>query len=136
MVLSRENPQQLRAKERVDLVLHTAKDILAERGYSGLTLSAVCERAKIKQTSIERRKQPIRVCNKMLQKVGNQRTEREPCVVLARVLCRRKKRSGQRTREISETHRCQYSRIFEISSLIWKSRKVAYAGTNLSEYKQ
>ncbi|MDA8775867.1 TetR/AcrR family transcriptional regulator [Alphaproteobacteria bacterium] len=54
MVLSRENPQQLRAKERVDLVLRTAKDILAERGYSGLTLSAVCERAKIKQTSIYR----------------------------------------------------------------------------------
>jgi hypothetical protein len=40
MVLSRENPQQLRAKERVDLVLRTAQDILAERGYSGLTLSA------------------------------------------------------------------------------------------------
>ena len=54
MVLSRENPQQLRAKERVDLVLRTAQDILAERGYSGLTLSAVCERAKIKQTSIYR----------------------------------------------------------------------------------
>ena len=54
MVLFRENPQQLRAKERVDLVLRTTKDILAERGYSGLTLSAVCERAKIKQTSIYR----------------------------------------------------------------------------------
>lgn len=54
MVLSRENPQQLRAKERVDLVLRTTKVILAERGYSGLTLSAVCERAKIKQTSIYR----------------------------------------------------------------------------------
>ncbi|HCL49270.1 MAG TPA: TetR family transcriptional regulator, partial [Rhodobiaceae bacterium] len=35
-------------------MLRTAKDILAERGYSGLTLSAVCERAKIKQTSIYR----------------------------------------------------------------------------------
>lgn len=54
MVVSRENPQQLRAKERVDLVLRTTQDILAERGYSGLTLSAVCERAKIKQTSIYR----------------------------------------------------------------------------------
>lgn len=54
MVASRENPQQLRAKERVDLVLHAAQEILAERGYGGMTLSAVCERANIKQTSIYR----------------------------------------------------------------------------------
>ena len=51
---TRENPQQLRAKERVDLVLKAAQEIMAERGYSGMTLSAVCERAEIKQTSIYR----------------------------------------------------------------------------------
>ena len=51
---SRESPQQVRAKERVDLVLRTAQEIMAERGYGGLTLSAVCERANIKQTSIYR----------------------------------------------------------------------------------
>jgi AcrR family transcriptional regulator len=54
MNVSRENPKQLRAKERVDLVLRTAQEIMAERGYAGLTLSAVCERANIKQTSIYR----------------------------------------------------------------------------------
>lgn len=54
MVVSRENPQQMRAKERVDLVLRAAQEIMAERGYAGLTLSAVCERADIKQTSIYR----------------------------------------------------------------------------------
>lgn len=54
MVVSRENPQQIRAKERVDLVLRAAQEIMAERGYGGLTLSAVCERANIKQTSIYR----------------------------------------------------------------------------------
>ena len=54
MDVSRENPKQLRAKERVDLVLRTAQEIMAERGYAGLTLSAVCERANIKQTSIYR----------------------------------------------------------------------------------
>lgn len=54
MVSSRENPQQVRAKERVDLVIKAAQEIMAERGYSGLSLSAVCERANIKQTSIYR----------------------------------------------------------------------------------
>lgn len=54
MVASRENPQQMRAKERVDLVLKAAQEIMAERGYGALTLSAVCERANIKQTSIYR----------------------------------------------------------------------------------
>lgn len=54
MVVSRESPQQMRAKERVDLVLRAAQEIMAERGYAGLTLSAVCERADIKQTSIYR----------------------------------------------------------------------------------
>jgi AcrR family transcriptional regulator len=54
MNVSRENPQQFRAKERVELVLRAARDVLAERGYGGLTLSAVCERADIKQTSIYR----------------------------------------------------------------------------------
>ena len=51
---SRESPKQIRAKERVDLVLRAAQEIMAERGYGGLTLSAVCERANIKQTSIYR----------------------------------------------------------------------------------
>jgi len=54
MTDSRESPQQLRAKERVDLVLKATQEIMAERGYGGLTLSAVCERANIKQTSIYR----------------------------------------------------------------------------------
>lgn len=54
MDISRESPQQIRAKERVDLVLRAAQEIMAERGYGGLTLSAVCERANIKQTSIYR----------------------------------------------------------------------------------
>ena len=54
MDTSRESPQQIRAKERVDLVLRAAQEIMAERGYGGLTLSAVCERANIKQTSIYR----------------------------------------------------------------------------------
>jgi AcrR family transcriptional regulator len=54
MVSSRENPQQYRAKERVELVLRATQEIMAERGYSGTTLSAVCERANIKQTSIYR----------------------------------------------------------------------------------
>ena len=47
-------PQQSRSRERVDLVLQAAKEIMAERGYGGLTLSAVCDRAKVKQTSIYR----------------------------------------------------------------------------------
>ena len=54
MNVSRENPQQFRSKERVEIVLRAARDVLAERGYGGLTLSAVCERADIKQTSIYR----------------------------------------------------------------------------------
>lgn len=54
MLESRDHPKQLRAKERVDLVLRATQEILAERGYSALTLSAVCERANIKQTSIYR----------------------------------------------------------------------------------
>lgn len=54
MDVSRESPQQLRAKERVELVLRAAREILGERGYSSMTLSAVCERADIKQTSIYR----------------------------------------------------------------------------------
>lgn len=53
-MVSRESPQQVRAKERVDLVLKAAQEIMAERGYGGLTLSAVCDRANIKQTSIYR----------------------------------------------------------------------------------
>ena len=51
---TRESPKQLRAKERVDLVMKAAMGILAERGYGGMTLSAVCERAGVKQTSIYR----------------------------------------------------------------------------------
>lgn len=47
-------PQQSRSRERVELVLQAAKEIMAERGYGGLTLSAVCDRANVKQTSIYR----------------------------------------------------------------------------------
>ena len=54
LISNRENPQQLRSKERVGLVLGAAKKILAEDGYSKLTLAAVCEQAGIKQTSIYR----------------------------------------------------------------------------------
>lgn len=54
LISNRENPQQLRSKERVALVLGAAKKILAEDGYSKLTLAAVCEQAGIKQTSIYR----------------------------------------------------------------------------------
>ena len=54
MISSPGIPQQSRSKERVDLVLQAAKEIMAERGYGGLTLSAVCDRANVKQTSIYR----------------------------------------------------------------------------------
>ena len=54
MVPTRENPQQMRSRERVETVLKAAQEIIAERGYGGLSLSAVCERANIKQTSIYR----------------------------------------------------------------------------------
>jgi AcrR family transcriptional regulator len=54
MVVSRGTPQQPRAKERVDLVIKASQEVLAEKGYTGLTLSAVCQRANIKQTSIYR----------------------------------------------------------------------------------
>ncbi|MBT5156556.1 MAG: helix-turn-helix transcriptional regulator, partial [Rhodobiaceae bacterium] len=36
------------------MVLKATQEIIAERGYGGLSLSAVCERANIKQTSIYR----------------------------------------------------------------------------------
>ena len=54
LISNRENPQQLRSRERVEIVLSAAKTILAEQGYSKLTLSAVCEIAGVKQTSIYR----------------------------------------------------------------------------------
>lgn len=54
LISSRENPQQLRSRERVEIVLSAAKKILAEQGYSKLTLSSVCEIAGVKQTSIYR----------------------------------------------------------------------------------
>lgn len=54
LISNRENPQQLRSRERVGIVLSAAKKILAEEGYSKLTLSAVCEIAGVKQTSIYR----------------------------------------------------------------------------------
>ena len=54
LISNRENPQQLRSRERVSVVLSAAKQILAEEGYSKLTLSAVCEIAGVKQTSIYR----------------------------------------------------------------------------------
>lgn len=54
LISNRENPQQLRSRERVSLVLGATKKILAEDGYSKLTLAAVCDQAGIKQTSIYR----------------------------------------------------------------------------------
>ena len=54
LISNRENPQQLRSRERVEVVLSAAKKILGEDGYSKLTLSAVCEIAGVKQTSIYR----------------------------------------------------------------------------------
>ena len=54
LVPNRGRPQQLRSKERVDLVMSATKKILAEEGYSNLTLAAVCEQAGVKQTSIYR----------------------------------------------------------------------------------
>ena len=54
LISNRENPQQLRSRERVEIVLRAAKKILAEDGYSKLTLSAVCDIAGVKQTSIYR----------------------------------------------------------------------------------
>ena len=54
LISNRENPQQLRSRERVEVVLAAAKKILANQGYSKLTLSAVCEIAGVKQTSIYR----------------------------------------------------------------------------------
>lgn len=54
LISSRENPQQLRSRERVEIVLSAAKKILAEQGYSKLTLSSVCEIAGVKQTSVYR----------------------------------------------------------------------------------
>jgi len=54
LISNRENPQQMRSRERVEIVLSATKKILAEEGYSKLTLSAVCEIAGVKQTSIYR----------------------------------------------------------------------------------
>lgn len=50
----REVPLQSRARERVDKVIEATKEIIVEEGYSDLTLSLVCKRAGIKQTSIYR----------------------------------------------------------------------------------
>lgn len=50
----RELPLQERSRQRVEMVVEATKTILQESGYSELTLSAVCEQAKIKQTSIYR----------------------------------------------------------------------------------
>ena len=47
-------PLQERARERVSLVLGATKHIVGESGYHGLTLSAICAHAQIKQTSIYR----------------------------------------------------------------------------------
>lgn len=49
---SRESPQQIRAKERVDLVLRAAQEIMAERGYGGLTLSAVSLKIYLMKTQL------------------------------------------------------------------------------------
>lgn len=54
LISSRGEPKQLRSRERVEVVLAATKKILAEEGYSKLTLSGVCEIAGVKQTSIYR----------------------------------------------------------------------------------
>lgn len=54
LISSRENPRQMRSRERVHVVLGATKKILAEQGFSKLTLSSVCELAGVKQTSIYR----------------------------------------------------------------------------------
>jgi AcrR family transcriptional regulator len=50
----RHRPQQTRSQERVDLVLDTAADLVAEEGYEMLTTNAIAERAGISIGSLYR----------------------------------------------------------------------------------
>ena len=50
----RELPLQERSRQRVEMVVEATKIVLVEKGYSDLTLAAVCEQADVKQTSIYR----------------------------------------------------------------------------------
>lgn len=50
----RELPLQERSRQRVEMVVEATKIVLVEKGYSDLTLAAVCDQADIKQTSIYR----------------------------------------------------------------------------------
>jgi AcrR family transcriptional regulator len=50
----RELPLQERSRQRVEMVVEATKIVLVEKGYSDLTLAAVCDQANVKQTSIYR----------------------------------------------------------------------------------
>jgi AcrR family transcriptional regulator len=50
----RHRPQQTRSQERVDLILNTAAELIAEAGYETLTTNAIAERAGISIGSLYR----------------------------------------------------------------------------------
>jgi AcrR family transcriptional regulator len=50
----RHRPQQARSQERVDLILDTAADFIAEVGYEAVTTNAIAERAGISIGSLYR----------------------------------------------------------------------------------
>jgi AcrR family transcriptional regulator len=50
----RHRPQQTRSQERVDLILDTAADLIAEIGYETVTTNAIAERAGISIGSLYR----------------------------------------------------------------------------------
>jgi AcrR family transcriptional regulator len=50
----RHRPQQARSQERVDLILDTAADLIAEIGYEAVTTNAIAERAGISIGSLYR----------------------------------------------------------------------------------
>jgi AcrR family transcriptional regulator len=50
----RHRPQQTRSQERVDLILDTAAELVAEEGYEMLTTNAIAERAGISIGSLYR----------------------------------------------------------------------------------
>lgn len=52
--MRRNKPTQKRSKDRLRTVLSAAKAELSERGYSDLSMSRVCARAKVKPASVYR----------------------------------------------------------------------------------
>lgn len=50
----RRRPQQVRSQQRVDLILDTAADLIAEVGYEAVTTNAIAERAGISIGSLYR----------------------------------------------------------------------------------